>query len=74
VRRGNQTGSQQLREEVRIQPIRLDLRGGDRFQACGMSQRQFHAHVLEQIGEPIPEARRFDDRLMRAGELREIGS
>ncbi len=31
-------------------------------------QRQLHAEFLEQIGEPIPEAGRFDDRAMRPGE------
>ena len=40
----------------------------------GVGEEELHAQLVEEIRQPISEAGGFYNGLMRAGELREVGS
>ncbi len=69
---GDQVGVEEHGEHLGIDLVGLDLSGGDGFQPGGVGQAQLHALGLEEVGEPVPAAGRFDDRLVGPRELTEV--
>ncbi len=49
MRLGDQTGAQQLGEQVRVQPIRFDLGGSDGLKPGGVGQDELHTEVINRM-------------------------
>jgi hypothetical protein len=68
----DQVSTEQQRQGVGVDQVGLDLGRGDRLHTGRVGQDQLHAQTREGVGQPVPAAGGFDDRLVGPGELGEV--